>query len=319
MSFTTTDILQAFSQVNSLLAPTPLIRSQSLEKELSFPGKVFFKCEFMQPTGSFKVRGAINALTQLSDADKKKGVVARSAGNFGQAVAFIAHQLSISALLVLPVNIPKVKLQGIQAYHAQVVFAGLTHEEGNCMVEKLVKERDLVPLHPYNSYHTMAGQGTIALEILEQLPEIEHFYCPIGGGGLMSGCATALKQTRSEIFIHGVEPLGACDYYSSRISGCLRRLEKVDTIADGLRAPCVGDLNYPILNAYVDDVEVVGDDDIIYAMKWLYENEEIIAEPSGAAALAGFFRQAKDVSGNVVIVLSGKNVDSENFKKWAMS
>jgi threonine dehydratase len=262
------------------------------------------------------VRGAINALTELSPEERKKGVVARSSGNFAQAVAFIAYKLSIPATLVLPEHIPTIKLQGIQKYHPEIVFAGRTHEEGNRMVEKLVKEKGLVPLHPYNNYRTMAGQGTIGLEILGQLPEIEHFYCPIGGGGLMSGCATALKETRRSIHVEGVEPIGASDYYSSRRLGSLQHLQKTDTIADGLRAPCVGDLNYPILNTYVDDVTIVRDADIISAMKWLYEKEGIVTEPSAAAALAGFLQNSQNISGNTVILLSGKNVDPENFQKW---
>lgn len=181
MSLCKADIEKALSRVHSHLQPTSLIRSLALEKEISFPGNIFLKCEFEQPTGSFKVRGAINALMQLDQAERSKGVIARSSGNFAQAVAFIAHKLAIPVTLVLPENIPAIKLQGIRKYQPTIVFAGTTHEEGNCRVDTLVKEKDLIPLHAYNSYRTMAGQGTIGLEILQKLPKIEHFYCPIGG------------------------------------------------------------------------------------------------------------------------------------------
>lgn len=170
-------------------------------------------------------------------------------------------------------------------------------------------------MHPYNNYRTMAGQGTAGLEILQQVPEVDHFFCPIGGGGLLSGCATALKESKS-VMTHGVEPEGAGDYAASRLSGNLECWEKKDTIADGLRASSVGKLNFPILNKYVDEVTLVSDEEIKKAMKWLYEKMQIVTEPSGAVAFAGFLKSHHHMRGNVVILISGRNVDQENFEKW---
>jgi threonine dehydratase len=316
MSLTLNDIQEALTRVHHHIKPTELIRCVDLEKELHFQGKIFLKPEYQQPTGSFKVRGAFNVLTQLSPEQRNKGVVTRSSGNFAQAVAFAAHKLQVKATIVMPGNAPKIKIEGTKKYHPTVIMSGNTHAESQQIVDDLVKEQGLTPLHPYNDYRTMAGQGTAALEILQQLSEIDHFYCPIGGGGLMGGCATALKESKRSIKTHGVEPAGAADYYNSRQTGNLMILEKPNTIADGLRAPSVGALNYPILNKYVDDVSTVSDDEIKQAMKWLYKNMQIVTEPSGAAAFAGFLKNNQKISNNVIILVSGKNVDEDSFISW---
>lgn len=316
MTLSLLDIQQALLRVHEYLKPTPLLRCEALEKELAFPGKLFLKCEFNQPTGTFKVRGAFNALLQLNPEERKIGVITRSSGNFAQAVAFAAHELAIQATIVMPSNAPKTKIEGTKKFNPIVLFSGNKHEEGELVVDQLVQEQGLIPLHPYNNYRTMAGQGTAALEILQELPEVDYFYCPIGGGGLLSGCATAFKETRPTIKMHGVEPEGAGDYYASRKSGKLECWNNINTIADGLRASSVGELNYPILNAYVDEVSVVSDEEIKKAMKWLYEKMEITAEPSGAASLAGFMKTYQNLRGNVVILISGKNVDQDSFHSW---
>lgn len=316
MNLTLSDIQQAFLQVQKQLSPTPLLRCGALEKELNFNGKIFIKCECDQPTGSFKVRGAFNVLSTLSPQQRERGVVARSSGNFAQAVAFAAEKMHIAATIIMPQNAPKVKLEGTKKFGPTIIIAGNTHEEGDLIVKEQVEKNGLVPIHPYNDYRTMAGQGTAALEILEQQPDINHFFCPIGGGGLMSGCAAALKLTNEAITTHGIEPAGAADYYASRQSGKKERWESINTIADGLRAPSVGKLNYPILNRYVDKVSIVTDEEIKKAMKWIYEKCQIITEPSGVVSLAGFTKEHSQISGNIVILISGKNVDPENFNNW---
>lgn len=316
MNLTLTDIQQALPRVHQNLSPTPLMRCDALEKELNFKGRIFLKCENMQPTGSFKVRGAFNILSLLTDEEKQRGVVTRSSGNFAQAVALAAKKLNISATIIMPKNAPKIKIEGTMKFEPEIKFSGKKHEEGEMMMSQLVQEKGLVPIHPYNDYRTMAGQGTAALEILDQESEVDHFFCPIGGGGLMSGCATALKETNSAIKVHGVEPAGAADYYDSRKSGKRVRWEVINTIADGLRSEAVGELNYPILEKYVDEVSIVTDEEIKAAMKWLFCNMKMITEPSGAVSLAGFIKVHSQLKGNVVILISGQNVDEENFKEW---
>lgn len=210
----------------------------------------------------------------------------------------------------MPSNAPKIKVESTEKFHSKILFSDAKHEEGEAIVNQLVEEKGYIPLHPYNNYRIMAGQGTAALEILTQLPEVDHFFCPI------SGCSTAFKESGSNAIIHGVEPAGAGDYYASRQSGQRECWERVDTIADGLRASSIGELNYPILNKYVDEVSVVTNEEIKKTMKWLYEKMNMIVEPSGAVSLAGFLNKYQQLKGNVVILISRQNVDPESFKTW---
>lgn len=316
MTLTLNDIENAHLRIKNFLEPTPLLRCQLLENELHFDGKLFFKCEQDHPTGSFKVRGAFNVLSLLTHDERKLGVITRSSGNFAQAVAYAAQRLNVAATIVMPRNAPTIKFEGTKKFGATIIISGNQHIDGERIVDQLVTEKNYVSLHPYNNYRTMAGQGTAALEILNQNPNIDHFFCPIGGGGLLSGCATAFKGIAPGVKIHGVEPAGAADYFASRQSGKKETNESIATIADGLRAPTVGELNYPILNKNVDEVSTVTDEEIKIAMKWLYEKMQITTEPSGAVSLAGFMKQSKLIKGNVVILLSGKNVDPENFNEW---
>lgn len=315
MTLNFSDIYHAQERIQSYLQPTPLERCELLEKELKFPGKIFLKLENMQPTGSFKVRGAFNVICQLNKEERKKGVITRSSGNFAQAVALAAKTMEVKATIVMPENAPQAKIKGTEQYGAEIVFSGNSHEEGDAIVEKLAQKEGFVCLHPYNNYRTMAGQGTAALEVWTQCPEVNHFFCPIGGGGLLSGCATALKELNSEIKIHGVEPEGAGDYAASRKTGKRECWQKINTIADGLRASAVGELNFPILNRYVDEAHVISDDEIKKAMLWIYEHLRLVTEPSGVVSLAGFLAQHPHLKGNVVILISGQNVDKENFEK----
>jgi threonine dehydratase len=314
MSLTLPDIRKASTRIKKYLKPTPLLRCEALEKELNFQGSIYLKCEQEQPTGSFKVRGAFNVLLQLTPEEKAKGVITHSRGNFAQAVAFAANKLHIDATIVMPRNVPKTKAEGTKKFGATVLFSGNRPEESELIVNQQVAEKNFVRLHPYNDYRTMAGQGTAALEILKQLPEVDHFFCPIGGGGLLSGCALAFKEKNPAIATYGVEPAGAGDYHASRKSGRHETWAYINTIADGLRAPSVGELNYPILNQYVDDSSIVTDLAIKQAMKWLYENLQMVTEPSGVVSLAGFIAKQNSLKGNVVILISGKNVDQDNFK-----
>lgn len=316
MGLTLTDIVDAKVRITKFLTPSPLLRCVNLEKKLGYEGKIFLKLDCEQPTGSFKVRGAFNNLMQFTPVERKKGVVTRSSGNFAQAVSYAANKLKMSAIIVMPEDAPNTKVEGTKKWGAEVILSGTSHAEGENAVKKLIEDKGLIPVHPYNDYRTMAGQGTAALEILEQCPEIEHFFCPIGGGGLMSGCSVAFKEIDKSIYTHGIEPEGAADYHASRQSGKREVWKKVETIADGLRAPTVGELNYPILNENVDDTDVVSESEIKSAMRDLYDSLELVTEPSGAVAYAGFLKRHKSIKGDVVIFVSGKNVDPEPFKKW---
>ncbi len=315
MSLSLSDIQNARCRISPYLSPTPLLRCPALEQELGFRFSIYFKCEQTQPTSSFKIRGAFNALLTLSHAEKAQGVVTRSSGNFAQGVACAAKMLGIRATIVIPTNAPRIKVESTRAFGPTLVFSSSFHEEGQKEVERLVKEQHLVPLHPHNSLTTMAGQGTAALEIFEQCPQVDHFYCPLGGGGLLGGCATAIKSINPKTQVHGVEPRGAADYAASRASGKNEVWQKVDTIADGLRAPSVGDLNRPLLDRHVDNVVVVSDEEIKKAMHALFL-KGIVVEPSGAVGLAGFLQEHRKIFGTVVILLSGGNVDRATFESY---
>lgn len=316
MSLALDSIKASQQRIEPFITWTNLLRLKPLEPKLNPDIQVYLKMESEQPTGSFKLRGAFNFLLQLDEAQKKKGVVTRSSGNFAQAVAYAANKLGIDAIIVMPHTVPRIKLEGTQRYNPEIKLAGKSYAEQDAAVQMIISERGCFPLHPYNHYWTMAGQGTAALEILQDCPEIQHFFCPIGGGGVMSGCATALKETRADIRTYGIEPEGAGDYHDSRKSGMRKTWDKINTIADGLGASSVGELNYPILNKYVDEVCVVTEEQIKSAMKWLYKEMGIISEPSGAVALAGLMFHYPHLKGKVVILLSGQNVDPDSFKKW---
>lgn len=325
MTFSIHDIERAHTLISPYLSPTPLERVEFLEKKLNYDGRIYLKWESDQPTGTFKVRGAFNALLNLTEEQRQKGVVTRSSGNFAQAVAYASQKLGINATIVIPENAPQIKIEGTKKFGPKILFSPSKHEEGEKIVDDLVETEGLIKLHPYNDYHTIAGQGTCALEFLEQYEKLEdfeegevlnHFYAPIGGGGLMSGCATAIKQTDNVTTVHGIEPEGAADFYDSIQSDSLQTWETINTIADGLRASSVGQKNYPILKKYVDYTTTVSDSEIIEAMQLIFEATGRKIEPSGAVSLAGFVKDSQEIFGNVIILISGQNVDPDKFDEW---
>jgi threonine dehydratase len=296
---------------------TPLIRCLPLEQALKSSGRLFLKCENLQWTNSFKARGAFAAMLRLSPEEKKRGVITRSAGNFAQAVARAAHQLKINATIIMPLAVPKVKKEATAQYGVNVILHGKTQQEEQEKVTEIAQKENLVVLSPYDYLDVIAGQGSIALEIYEQLPTIKNFVGQIGGGGLLAGTATAFKGLKSMVQTIGVEPIGAQDYFLSRKAGKRTPLDHTDTIADGLKAPQVGACNWPLLQKYVDQTVVVSDEAIIKAMAFLYNEMGIIVEPSGATGLATLFTPTPlQFQGDTAFVLSGANVDREKFYAW---
>lgn len=303
-------IQEAKTRIAPYIKRTPLIRCFELEAS----SRVFLKCDHLQPTNSFKVRGAFNVLLKLSPEEKKRGVVTRSAGNFASALAYACHLLHIPATIVMPEKVPKAKLDLVKAYSPAIHFAASRAEE-EMKVAELAQKTGAIPLSPYNHLDVIAGQGTAALEIFEDLRSIQTFFCPLGGGGLMAGTAIAFKKLNPAIHTIAVEPTGANDYFLSRQSKQKVRLGHVNTIADGLVAPTVGELNYPLLNQTVDHVMTVSDQAMIKAMRFLYEKAGLIIEPSGAASVAALMDQSS-LQGDTVCFLSGGNVDQSLFYQW---
>lgn len=309
------DFMHALTSIKPFIKKTSLMRCKPLEEILKTSCRIFLKLENEQPTHSFKVRGAFNALLNLSEKDKVNGVVTRSSGNFAQAIAYAGNQLNIRTQIVMPTNAPEVKKLSTQRFDVELTFAGTTHEEGGVAVEKISLATGATIISPYNHMDVIKGQGTIAIEVVDELPSVRHFVCPIGGGGLLSGCSAAFKLFNPEIEIIGIEPEGAADYYLSRLHGKIVSLDSIQTICDGLRASQVGTLNRPLLDRYVDRVFTISDLSVMKAMKFLRDYCGLIIEPSGAAALAGLMHHKPPFQGDVVCVISGSNVDASTFEK----
>lgn len=314
MKLTPEHFIEAKQRLSPHLKNTPVFRLEGLEKTLKYESPIYLKLETEQPTGSFKVRGAFNVLLQLPPSVDK--VVTFSMGNFAQAVAYGAGKLEKKAMIVMPKNAPQTKINGTLKLGAEIIFCGEKYEERESIVKELSTNEGYFPLHPYNNYETMIGQGTLAIEVLESNPYLKHFFSPVGGGGLLSGCAPVLKEFNDLITVYSVEPIGAEDFYESFHAKKHIVFEKINTIADGLRATTVGNLNYPILMSTVDEVLAVSEEEIIDAMRLLWKEYHLITEPSGAVALAGFLAVHQQIKGEVVILITGKNVDQESFNQW---
>lgn len=315
MSFSLVDFKNVLANIHPYIKKTTLMRCTELESFLNTSCRIFLKLENEQPTKSFKVRGAFNALLSLSPEARTKGVVTRSSGNFAQAIAYAGKLLGIKTRIIMPENVSEVKKAATESFQPEIILVGTTHDEGERAVEQICLATGACPLSPYNHKDVIAGQGTISLEIYNELPTIRHFFCPIGGGGLIGGCANALKLLNPEIEIIGVEPIGAADYYLSRLNNPSLTLKNQATICDGLRATQVGALNRPLLDRFVDKVLLVTDDATVRAMKFMLDRCGLMIEPSAAAALAGLINNHKALKGDVVCVISGANIDEKTYDK----
>lgn len=312
--------LSNFTKARKALLPyvkkTPLIRSHALEELLGNRARVFLKCENVQATNSFKPRGAFTVLLRLSAEEKKRGVITRSAGNFAQGLALAGKTLDIKTTIVMPPNVPLVKKNQTASYGAKIILFGENQQEEQAKALEIAKQESLIVLSPYDHPDVIAGQGTISLEVYENLPTITHFFCPVGGGGLMAGCASCFKNLNPKIHVIAVEPTAANDYFLSRQAGQRVRNKEVNTIADGLRAPQVGDHPWPLLQKNVDEAVCVSEEEIKRTMRFIYEKHGLILEPSGAVSVAGLIFHRTPLHGDVVCVLSGANVDKERFYEW---
>ena len=285
---------------------TPLISSTILGKRTDT--HLHFKVEVFQKTGSFKPRGAINKLHHLTEKERKKGVITISAGNLAQGLAYAASLLGNSATVVMPHTTPANKINATKSYGAEVV---LTKGDLLATCLEVQKKRNLTFVHPFDDPHMVAGHGTIGLEILEDLPEVDVIFVPVGGGGLISGIATAIKLKKPAVKIVGVEPVGASAMWQSLQQRAVVHLDRTDTVADGLAAPFVGELNLASVQKYVNELVLVSDDEIIKALCLILERCKLLTEPAGAAGFAALlFEKAKIPSGSeTVCVLSGGNID----------
>jgi len=306
-------IQQANTRLQGIAIKTPVLESSTLNKKLN--ARVFFKCENFQKVGAFKFRGAYNAISQLSKSQKEKGIIAYSSGNHAQAVALVGQMLNIQTTIVMPDNVPKIKLQATKDYGAKVVIFDpekITREE---IAEQENKDQHLTLIKPFDNENIIAGQGTAAFEFIEQLRNksvsLDYMLAPCGGGGLLSGTAIATKNKSPECQVIGVEPELADDATRSFYSGTLQSNPNPPTIADGTRTTCLGDLTFPLVREYVDEMKTVSEEAIKEAVKFLYYRMKIVVEPSGALGLAALLSGAVEADGNIGIIVSGGNIDGE--------
>lgn len=278
--------------------------------------KVFLKLENLQSTNSFKVRGAFNYILQIESSVGMKGVITASSGNHGNAVAFAASCVGYPARVVVPVDAPEIKIKAIKKFGAEVIPWGRYTSERDIKAKEIAKKEGLTFVDSVDHPWIIAGQGTVGLEIIEDFPEIENIIVPIGGGGLISGISIAVKEQKPDVRIYGTEPEESNSMHISLIKGQIIELNNINTIADGLRSNRPGNLAFDIVKKYVNEVFLVKDDDIKFALKTLLLEEKFLVEPSGAVALAALLSgKFLYKNSNVALVLSGGNVDLDMIKK----
>ena len=308
------EIESAADRIRGVAVRTPLI-----EVILDAHGRerlLGLKCESLQPMGAFKIRGAYNMLAQLSADARAAGVVTYSSGNHGQAVALAARRLGILAVVVMPETAPRVKVEGVRRYGGEVIFAGTTSVDRKTRAEVEASARGLTIVPPFEHPWIIAGAGTCGLEIVDQCPDVTAVYVPVGGGGLLSGIAAAVKARRPEVRVIGVEPIGAAKMSASRAAGRPVRLERTSSIADGLLPLQPGDLTFAHVQALVDDLVTVDDEAIAGAVRWLFREARVVAEPSGAASVAAVLQAGASISAGTVAVVSGGNVSAEDYSRY---
>ncbi|MEF8848812.1 MAG: threonine/serine dehydratase [Candidatus Thermoplasmatota archaeon] len=308
------EIKKAYNRISELINYTPIHNSRTLNQIVG--SNIFLKCENFQRTGSFKFRGVINKLLQLEDRQKNRGIIAHSSGNHAQAVALASQILKIKSTIIMPKNAPKVKVKATKGYGAKVVRCKNSIEDREKTCKKIQEKHEYTLIHPYDDNEIIKGAGTASMEMIDQIGEIKTFFCPIGGGGLISGNSTFLKELIKDIKIIGVEPKKADDAYRSLRDDRLYPSEYPDTIADGLRTG-LSHRTFKIIKENVDEIITVEEKEIIDAMKFLWNRMKIITEPSAAVSLAGLLKKSKkhEVGRKTGVLISGGNVDLKKFFK----
>lgn len=300
------DVIEAKERIKDICINTKLIYSDVYSNESG--NEIYIKPENLQVTGAFKLRGALNKISKLSEEKKQRGLIASSAGNHAQGVAYAANKLGIKATIVMPETTPLIKVQATKNYGAEVVLKGKVYDEAFEEAKRLELENGYTFVHPFDDADVMAGQGTIALEILEELEAADAIVVPIGGGGLISGIAAAAKSIKRDIKIIGVQAEGANPMQCSFEQGKLVCAESIDTIADGAAVKNPGQLTFKVINKYVDEIVTVSDKELMEAVYILLEKHKLVAEATGAMSLAALSK-LKFKGKKVVSVISGGNID----------
>jgi threonine dehydratase len=306
------DVRAAAGRLEGVANRTPVLTSRTLDRAVS--AEVFCKAECFQRGGAFKFRGAYSMISSLPPQRLAPGVVAYSSGNHAQAVALAASLLGAPATILMPDDVPAAKLEATRGYGAEVIGYDRYRQDREALGAALAAERGLTLVPPYEHPLVMAGQGTVALELLERVPELATLLVPVGGGGLLAGCVTAAKALRPGIRVIGVEPEAGDDTRRSLAAGERVRIDVPRTIADGQQADIPGELTFEVNRRLVDEVVVVSDAEIVAAMRFLFDRMKVVAEPSGASALAALLAgRVEPAGGRIGVVLSGGNVGADRF------
>ena len=305
------DVLLAHARIRPYIHRTPVLTCAGLDRATG--ARLYFKCENFQKVGAFKARGATNAVFSLGDEEAARGVVTHSSGNHAAALAMAAGRRGIPAYIVMPDNAPQVKKDAVAAYGGRIEFCAPTLKAREETCARIVAGTGAQLVHPYNDERVMAGQGTAAVELLEEVPDLDVVLTPVGGGGLLSGTAVAVKGLNGGIRVIGAEPAGADDAYRSFRAGERQPMDNPQTIADGLRTS-LGDKTFPIIRRLVDDIVTVSEAGIVDAMRRVWQTMKIVIEPSCAVPLAALLEERVHLAGKRVgIVLTGGNVDLDRL------
>ena len=301
------DLVQTLARIRPHVHRTPVMTSSTLNSDCGC--EIFFKCENFQRAGSFKIRGATNAIMSMSDSQRERGIVAHSSGNHAQAIALAARSAGVKACIAMPENAPTVKVAATEAYGGEVVFCESTAQAREDLADKIIDERGSTFVHPSNNLDVILGQGTAAMELFEEVSDIDFLLTPVGGGGLLAGSSLAACYFGNQCQTVGAEPQGADDAFRSLQSGKIESNESVDTICDGLRT-FLGDINFPIIQQHVNHIITVSDEEIIDAMRLIWHRMKIVIEPSCAVPLAALKRNKPTFAKRKIgVILTGGNVD----------
>jgi threonine ammonia-lyase len=300
------EFMEARERLGTVIVKTKLIYSSVFSEETG--NEVYIKPENLQRTGSFKIRGAYNKISKLTEEEKKKGVIASSAGNHAQGVALAAQKLGIKAVIVMPKHTPLIKVEATRKYGAEVILSGEVYDEAFQKAKELQEKEGYIFIHPFDDEDVIEGQGTIALEVLEELPDADIIMVPLGGGGLISGVAAAAKMKNPQIKIVGVEPEGAASALKSIEKGKVTELKEASTIADGAAVKRIGNIDFDYIKKYVDEIITVSDYELMEAFLLLVEKHKIVAENAGILSVAGL-KKLKEKGKKIISILSGGNID----------
>jgi len=300
-------ILEAHERIKAFIHRTPVLTNATIDEIAG--ARLFFKCENFQKIGAFKIRGGMNAVLSLPKEKQSRGIATHSSGNHAQAIAFAARQVGTKAYIVMPNNSPRVKVDAVKGYGAEITFCEPNQQARESTLQEIVDKTGAEFIHPYNDYRVINGQATCAIELVEEVPDLDHIITPVGGGGLLSGTLLSAHYFFPNVTVYAGEPEGAADAVLSVKSGKIEKAPYVKTIADGLLTT-LGDKTFPIIRDHVKEILVVNDEEIKASMRLVYERMKIIAEPSSLVTLAAILKNKSKFAGKKIgLILTGGNVD----------